>query len=74
MNVRSWAKKGYILLFGALFFSALFQAEWPVVIVAIVMLAPVIALELRKGYEAGADDVDDADANQRPEEAAGNVG
>jgi len=50
MSARRWAYRLYILAFGALLIRSLLAAEWGVAIVSLILLAPVLVHEFRKGY------------------------
>lgn len=46
----------YVLGFGAVFIASLLAADWSVAIMALIMLAPVLALEVRKGYQTSSEE------------------
>lgn len=56
MSARQWAYRLYILAFGALLIRSLLAAEWGVAIVSLILLAPVLVHEFRKGYRQDPDE------------------
>lgn len=52
-RVRGWLYKGYFLVFGAMLLSTLIQGEWLSAAFTLLLLAPGLIHEYRKGTRPG---------------------